>query len=583
MNKIPRPEHPEPQLVRKDWINLNGEWDFEIDRAKSGTDRKFHLAEHFSMRINVPFCPESVLSGIGDVDFMECVWYTRTVTLPDGWQNPGRRTLLHFGACYYEAAVWINGVLTGEHSGSSTPFAFDITDLLQAGENRITVRALNEMRQKPQPAGKQTVIQYESYKTHYTRTTGIWQTVWMENVPSAYIVSTRYTPVVPQQAVLIEAVCENAHGKTVMAQAYYHGKQVGTAQGVVSGKKALFMLQVSELHLWDVGKGELYDLVLTMEDDRVESYFGLRELSWKDGFEYINGRIVFQRLVLDQGYFPDGIWTAPSDAELQADIQRAMDMGFNGARLHQKIFEPRYLYHCDRMGYLAWGEFPSWGTNVRDISVFYYTMPEWRELVQRDYNHPSIVGWCPLNETPVDQQPGFVRELYALTHALDGTRPAIDASGYIHVVSDIPDVHDYDQDGESIRKRYAILDDPEAKLDYPAWRGGPFRPTFISEYAGTFWLPNRDQISPEEMERIRGAMFDHKCPEDPEEFLAIIRGMTTAILDNPHLFAFCFTQLTDVEQEQNGLYTYDRKPKFPPEVYRTIFGAPAAIEQQKNT
>ena len=411
------PEYPRPQMERREWMNLNGTWQFEMDHGRSGKERKLWQSERFSQTILVPFCPESKLSGLAHTDFMECVWYMRTVEIPDAWVAAGRRTLLNIGACDFETEVYVNGQYIGRHIGGYVSFMMDITAALRAGENRIVISATDLLRSQGQPGGKQC-RKYASIGCSYTRTTGIWQTVWLENVPDHYIKHTKYRPSLENQSVFIEVVCEHADGKTLRAEAFFGGKRVGEAQTVVTGKVAALEIKLSELHLWNVGDGQLYDLELDLEGDRIYSYFGMRKVEWKNGKTYINGKIVYQRLILDQGYYPDGIYTAPNEAELIADIQRSLDMGFNGARLHQKVFEPRFLYHCDRMGYIVWGEHANWGLDISRYEAWRGFLPEWQEVLQRDYNHPAIIGWCPLNETQQNQNPDFVKMIADMTLSL---------------------------------------------------------------------------------------------------------------------------------------------------------------------
>ena len=565
MTKLPRPEYPRPQFVRDAWLNLNGEWQFEIDQGRSGRARGLCGGKALKNRITVPFCPESELSGIGYKDFMAAVWYRRTVRLSEDWQQAGRRTLLHIGACDYATEVWINGASVGTHRGGYVAFSFDITALLREGENEIVVCAEDDLRGAAQPGGKQST-RYGSYGCSYTRTTGIWQTVWLENVPAAYIAETKCTPDVNASALLIEAVCKAAHGLTLKAEAFYAGRPVGAASARVDGERACLMLTVDELHLWSVEDPALYDLKLTLGEDKVESYFGMRSIVYQDGRFLLNGRTVFQRLVLDQGFYPDGIYTAPTDEELIADIRRSQAMGFNGARLHQKVFEPRFLYHCDRLGYLVWGEHANWCLDISRPEAYKGFLPEWLEILRRDYNHPAIIGWCPLNETQRDQDDDFVRALAALTRAFDHSRPYLDASGWTHVegVSDLIDLHDYEQDPRVFAATLAkIAAGEEVKSpDGSLLRGI----TFVSEYGGIWWSDKTD-----------GWGYGVR-PQSAEEALARFKGLTEAILGCPAICALCYTQLTDVEQEQNGLYTYERRAKFDPAVISAILRQKAAIE-----
>jgi len=568
MIDIPRPEYPRPQLVRNEWMNLNGSWQFETDPGKSGWQRGLHEQRQLSSMINLPFCPESRLSGIGNTDFMECVWYKRDFTLPGNWQHDGQHTLLHIGACDYHTEVWINGISVGTHNGGYTSFNFDITNNIHAGENRITICATDDLRSDNQPAGKQCK-EYASCGCAYTRTSGIWQTVWLESVPSSYILRTKYTPILETSSLLVEVICHKSHGMMLCAEASYEGKAVGHVQTHVSGKSAIFSLELDELHLWRAGDPKLYDLTLRLGNDVVQSYFGMRDVAYHNGKILINGKPIFQRLILDQGFYPEGIYTAPSDDELIADIRRSLDMGFNGARLHQKIFEPRFLYHCDKMGYLVWGEHANWGLDLAKPEAWQGFLPEWLEALERDYNHPSIVGWCPLNETQKDQNAALVKMTCDMIRAFDSTRPIVDASGWYHVdgAGEIYDEHDYEQDPVVFKKKYdALLNDESVTCIHINTSG---QPVFISEYGGIWWS---------DVDKDGWGYGSH--PKDKQDFVERYKGLTEALLDNPKICAFCYTQLTDVEQEQNGLYTYDRTPKFDASIIAAINRRKAAIEKE---
>ncbi|MBO5670914.1 MAG: beta-galactosidase, partial [Clostridia bacterium] len=514
-------------------MNLNGQCQFEIDQGRSGEVRGLHKeGAQLSGEITVPFCPESKLSGVEHKDFMNAVWYKKAVDLTPS----GKRFILHIDACDYVCEVWVNGVSCGKHTGGSVPVIHDITDKVTAGENIITVCAEDDTRSKKQPCGKQSQ-EYNSYGCFYTRTTGIWQTVWIEEVPVSYIRSVRFTPNAAAGEVYVEAECVEADGMPLSVSAAFGGKPAGAGECTVQGSIARLTLKLSEIHLWNVGEGNLYDVVLQMGEDTVRSYFGLRDVYYDGTALCINGERVFQRLVLDQGFYPDGIWTAPSDAELLADIQRSMDMGFNGARLHQKVFEPRFLYHCDRLGYIVWGEHGNWGLDISRESAWSAFLPEWLEILKRDCSHPAIVGWCPLNETQFNQDVRFVEMLYTMTKAYDPNRLFIDCSGWVHVKTEVMDAHDYDQDPDSFRANYEPLKEglSPLKKDFMRMRVSP-ELTFISEYGGIAWSQDES-----------GWGYGN-TPASKEDFLIRLKGLTDAILDNPKLTAFCYTQLTDVEQ-----------------------------------
>lgn len=559
---LPRSEHPRPDMRRDDWLCLNGTWQFDTDPARSGRARGLSRPEMVLPReITVPFCLESRLSGIGETDFCDAVWYRRTLTLPEGQPGDGR-LLLHVDACDYDTEIWVNGRSVARHRGGYTPITADITDALgEGGEVTVTICAEDTLRSGEQPSGKQSHA-YGSHGCFYTRTTGIWQSVWLERVPKSYIKHVRYLPDIKAGTLTVEARLVCGNGLTLTACAEYDGREVGTASAVATGDFCTVTLPLSELHLWEVGQGRLYDLTLRLGDDTVHSYFGMRQLDVRDGMLYINGRAVFQRLVLDQGFYPDGIYTAPSDAELVADIERSLACGFNGARLHQKVFEPRFLYHCDRLGYIVWGEFANWGLDISRPTAYGALLPEWLECLERDFNHPAIIGWCPLNETQKNQDPGVVRAIGALTRSYDPTRPFIDTSGWTHVPgeTDIMDWHDYDQDPAAFRARYAGVADGE--LIHSSRNHFDIRPCFISEYGGIRWS-------------VDGQGWGYgNAPATPEEFLERFEGLTRALIDNPFITGLCYTQLTDVEQEVNGLYTYDRKPKFDVEFFKRVLTAP---------
>ena len=569
--QIPRSEYPRPQFVREGWMNLNGTWQFEIDHGDTGRKRGLIEKETLDGEILVPFCPESRLSGIEYKDFMRAVWYKRSFALPK--EAEGKHVILHFGAVDYQTEVWINQKSVGMHKGGYTSFHFDITNALRAGENEITVCAQDDTKSPHQPSGKQSP-EYESYGCYYTRTTGIWQTVWLEWVDSCYIKEAYLTPHAKEGTVNVRVV--TSAPCTLKAAASYKGKPMGEASAASDGCAAEVAIPLYEKHLWNVGEPELYDLRLALEKDgevtdHIESYFGLRSV-WFDGMKFmINDKPVFQRLVLDQGFYPDGIYTAPTDEALKGDIELSMAMGFNGARLHEKVFEARFLYHADHLGYLCWGEMANWGLDHSEDYALADFLNDWIPAVRRDFSAPSIIGWCPLNETWNQnlraQRDDVIRMIYRMTKAIDPTRPCIDTSGNYHVETDIFDLHEYEQDVEKFASYYAagapLLHDHYAKRQTYT----PGLPVFISEYGGIWWS-DEDKDGWGYGERV----------ESREEFIARYKGLTETLLFNPDHFGFCYTQLTDVEQERNGLYTYDRKPKFPSTIIRAINSQKAACE-----
>lgn len=579
---VPRSEHPRPDLMRDEWINLNGKWDFEIDNDKLGIQNKFYERESLNGEITVPFCPESKLSGVEHKDFINAVWYRRNIDIPSEWQ--GKRVILHIGACDHTTTVYVNGQKVGEHRGGYTSFSFDITEALRESDNYVTVYAEDDIRSGKQIRGKQS-DQLNSYGCLYTRTTGIWQTVWLEAVENAYIRSYKAYPNVSDSCVTLHvSTNEAAVGATLKVSASYKGRVMGEVTSKVMSRSTSVTLALAEAHPWEVGRGRLYDLKLELKQDgnvdTVNGYFGLREVSLtKEKGLQINGKTVFGRFVLDQGFYPDGVITAPSDDALKFDVEASISCGFNGARLHQKVFEPRFLYHADTHGYMVWGEAGNWGLDTTKFENLQNCLPEWIEEVERDFSHPSVIGWCPFNET-WDTSDGrrvcneLVTEVYDVTKVLDPTRPTIANSGSFPTGrTDVHDVHDYEQDPTTFRSYYAEIDN--GIIRDQLYRRDPERqvyntdlPVFVSEYGGIKWAPDSDEQ----------AWGYGNSVKTEEEFMERLEGLTDVLLENKHIFAFCYTQLTDVEQEQNGVLTYSRKFKFHPAKLTRIFSKKAAIE-----
>ncbi len=571
MTKIKRLEHPKPQFERADWENLNGLWQFEIDYGNSGKARKRYEADCvYPTQINVPFCPESELSGIGNKDFMNSLWYRRSITVTK--EQLAGCIILHFGGVDYRCTCYINGKEVGTHKGGFVSFSFDITNALHEGENQIVAHAEDDVRDPMVPRGKQSE-EFASHGCDYTRTTGIWQTVWLEFKPKTNIECVKYYPDI-KGSVTVEATLNGS--ATLQMLVTYEGREMAQKTVFSMGGSERFTVDLAETHLWEPGNGRLYDVVFTYGKDMVKSYFGLRSIRIDRKKCLINEKPVFQRLVLDQGFYPDGIWTAPSDKALVRDIELSMAMGFNGARLHQKVFEERFLYHCDRKGYIVWGEYGSWGLDTTDQYAIYSFLPEWMEIINRDFNHPAIVGWCPFNETWFVAGKGqpkheIIRLAYDVTKAMDQTRPCIDASGGYHVKTDIYDVHDYQPDAEAFSECFCKLESENILSNFcnenqTAYAG---EPVFVSEYGGIKWAEDAND---------RNAWGYGDVPKTLDEFLSRLKNLTDVLLDNPAICGFCYTQLVDVEQEQNGLYTYDRRAKFDPAVISVIFSRKAAIE-----
>lgn len=573
---VPRPEHPRPDAFRQNWATLNGEWQFEIDEKADGEARGLVSGKDLAKRIVVPFCPESKLSGIGNYGFMKHTWYRRSFEVPSAMK--GKRVRLHFGAVDYQAWVWVNGRSVGSHTGGSAAFDFDITKQLRDGSNELVVRVFDDTASGRQPTGKQTHGVSEGCV--YTRTTGIWQPVWLEAVGTSFVEGFSVVPDPDRSRVLIDAAVNGAEqGLKLTVEAFANGKSVGKDSCPASWRNHRLVVDLKKKHLWEPGAPFLYDLKFTLsrgreQVDEVASYFGLRKVSLEGRAVLINGKCVFQRLILDQGFYPDGIWTAPSDEALKHDIEMSMAAGYNGARLHQKVFEPRFLYWADKLGYLVWGEFPNWGYNYRPENYSNY-INEWTEVVLRDRNHPAIIGWCPFNETPAEA--GEIQQIvWRETKAIDPTRPVLETSGWAHTIpnAEVRDDHDYNQNPATFKDRWMefFAGGPISPLP-PRYGGGSAErkdlgvPFMVSEFGGTVWGDTK------------GGWGYGSGPKDIDEFYTRYAGLVGALLDNPDMFGFCYTQLTDVEQEHNGLYFYDRTPKFDVKRLHAATARPAAYEK----
>ncbi len=605
MPALPKPEHPRPQLVRENWINLNGIWGFEIDAGDSGLERGLAKRE-LTGEILVPFAPESVLSGIEHVDFMEAVWYRRTVTIPQEWA--GHNVLLHFGAVDHDATVWVNGIEVARHRGGFTPFTADLGGVTEPGTEAVIVVRARDSRHEMQARGKQATW-YNNTHCQYTRTTGIWQTVWMEAVPEVHVKRLRMTPNLAASSITIEVpISQNRAGHTVTAVLSDKGDVTveTTARADLDLTPTLRLsIPAESLRPWCIEDPFLYDLEVTVRDtagavvDRVSSYAAVRSVALDGKVVRVNGKAVFQRLVLDQGYWPESLMTAPDEAALVKDIELSMAAGFNGARLHQKVFEERFLYHADRLGYLVWGEFGDWGVsgggtighNQKPTTSF---VAQWLEVLQRDFNHPSIIGWCPLNETHqvlhdrLTVLDDVTQAMFLATKSADPTRPVIDASGYSHRIreTDIYDSHSYEQNPEQFRIEQQGLSDgkpfvnrnPQGEEYSVPYAGQPY---FVSEFGGIWWNEKEARQAAAEAglgSDVSTSWGYGQRVSNEEEFYARFDGLCGVLLDNPDMFGYCYTQLTDVFQEKNGIFTFDRRSKFDLERIRASQVRTAAIE-----
>lgn len=567
---VPRGEFPQPQFQRAEWMTLNGSWDFEFDDAHAGLAQNWAAGSRkFSRTITVPFAFETKMSGIGDTSFHEQIWYRKSFTTPAGWN--GRHVLLHFGAVDYRSRVWVNGLLAGSHEGGNVPFWFDVTALLKPGANTITVWAEDPPTDRFIPRGKQ-YWEPKSRGIFYTRTSGVWQPVWLEAAGESYLHHVRMTPE-SDGTVKIESLLVNpSAGLTLTATA----GGVSTTVPATAAHTNL-SLTVPNPRLWSVENPNLYDIVFEVRRgnevlDRVQSYFGIRTISVGPTRVILNGRPTYLKFVLDQGYWPESTLTPPSDEAIQYDIKMTKAMGFNGARKHQKLEDPRFLYWADKMGFLVSSEMAN-SQGFDDEYVRRFTR-EWFECMERDYNHPSIIIWNAINESwgvpnlRDAKQQNHLRALYTATKSLDSTRIVIDNEGWEHTeMTDLFAVHDYARTGDLLYDKYkdarvtGVIPDNGRPVLAPGnkYNGTPL---YLSEFGGiAFILPGTNV--PAEAWGYSGV---EKTQEAALERLA---GQWKAIARLPFA-GICYTQITDVEQEINGLMTYDRKPKFPLEQIKAL-------------
>jgi beta-galactosidase/beta-glucuronidase len=568
--------YPRPQLRRADWASLNGRWEFALDPEAQW---KVPTEVIWGGSIEVPFSPETSRSGVGETGFFRACWYRRTVHVPRG--RRGERIILHFGAVDYVATVWIGGSLAGHHQGGYTPFELDITDLLRGDSCEIVVRAEDDPHDLEKPRGKQD-WELTPHSIWYPRTTGIWQTVWIERVPATRISRLRWTPSLERWEIdlVVKLDGDRREGLRLDVKLTASGTLLAhdtytVIHGEVYRRIALSDPGIDDSRnrlLWCPSRPTLIAAELTLSGsdgeviDRVWSYTALRSLAIQEGRIVLNGRPFPLRLVLDQGYWPETGLTAPNDAALRRDVELAKAMGFNGVRKHQKIEDPRYLYWADRLGLLVWAEMPSAYRFTRE-SIERVTR-EWIEAIDRDYSHPCIVTWVPFNESwGVPNLPEsaaerhYVRGLYHLTKTLDPTRMVIGNDGWESVATDIIGIHDYDSNPVSISRRYHA-EEVRPKLfrhERPGGRmlvidghhtGHPEHPIVLSEFGGIA------------MSREAGS-WGYSRSGSPEQFARQYGKLLEAIHSLELLSGFCYTQFADTYQEANGLLYADRTPKFP--------------------
>jgi hypothetical protein len=571
--------HPRPQLTRPEWQDLCGEWEFAHDDADEGVLAGWWRGDRsFAATITVPFPPESAASGVHDPAPHPVVWYRRTFDPPGG-----ERLLLHFGAVDYRARVWVNGTEVVAHVGGHAPFHVDITHALREdGPQVVVVRAEDRVEDLTQPRGKQ-YWEPSPAVIWYHRTTGIWQPVWLEPVPASYVDALEWTPSGSSVAVRVGVV--GGAGLSVRVRLSVGDRVLADDRYLVDGDGVSRSISLPRGDFrWSPASPTLIGATVSLlrgEDvvDTVESYFGLRDVEVRDGRFVLNGERLFLRMVLAQGYWPSSHLAAPSADALRREVELIKELGFNGVRVHQKVEDPRFLYWCDRLGLVVWGEM----ANAYEYSadgVARFTA-EWLEVVRRDVSHPSVVTWVPVNESwgvpelgTDPRQRHFLESLYHLTHAVDGTRPVISNDGWEHTTSDIWTVHDYSPSSAALTDRYGTPDSVARALgrDWPGPRrivlGDPVRggePLMVTEFGGLSYTPAAGE-----------RWYGYRTVANAADLVAAYERLVRALVASDQVAGYCYTQLTDTEQEVNGLLTEDRQHKVDPAEIRRVNALPAA-------
>jgi hypothetical protein len=571
-----RGRHPRPQMQRERWRSLDGPWDFAFD------DEVRHQQPSevsFDRTIIVPYPPESAASGIHDPGFHTVAWYRRVVDLEPA--ERAQRLLLHFGAVDYQARVWVNGHLVATHLGGYTPFTADVTEARGNAERLlIVVRAFDDPHDLAKPRGKQDWLE-QPHEIWYPRTTGIWQTVWLEPIPSPNLRRVEWRPYLEhwEMGVAIQCAGPIEPGTSVRVVLSHDGNLLADDRYAMSGQEVVRRIAFTDpgiddhrnRMLWSPSNPVLLEAELELWRgdhlvDAVWSYTALRSVGVQGNRCTLNGRPYFLKMVLDQGYWPDTLLAPPGEEALRRDVELILALGFNGVRKHQKLEDPRWLYWCDRLGLLVWAEMPSpyrfTATAVQRLAS------EWTEAIRRDISHPCIAAWVPLNESwgvpDLPTNPAhrdYVRALYHLTKTLDPTRPVVGNDGWEHVATDIVTIHDYASSPQVLRERYATPESVASVLErqQPGGRALTLagfsvqdQPVVLSEFGGVALVRPGDPG------------WGYSRARQPEELAAIYEAILRALHECRGIAGYCYTQLTDTFQEQNGLLTPERVPKADP-------------------
>ncbi|NLX83836.1 MAG: glycoside hydrolase family 2 [Clostridiales bacterium] len=586
MQNTAKSAHPRPDFKREDYQLLDGAWQFAFDDKNLGIKDHWDRPGHpLNMTIQVPFCYQSEKSGIHTDEIHPILWYRRAFSINPNWD--GKHIWLRFGAVDFEAWVYVNGRMVGSHKGGYAPFGFDITQYLVQGENDLCLRVV-DTPDLSQPRGKQ-YWQRGLMGCWYTPVSGIWQSVYLEATGCSSFESIHVTPDIDRCEARIDSLITGkmAAPLTLGYEVSLDGKTTHRGQWQSTTPRANLTLDMREagvdsLRYWRPEDPALYQLTLTLYQenkqlDRVTTYFGMRKIEVQNGQVLLNHQPIYQRLVLDQGYWPDTLLTPPDEEALIADVQWIKKLGFNGVRKHQKMEDPRFYHWCDRLGLLVWAELPACYTyNNQMLENNFGAM---MDFINRDYNHPSIIAWVPFNESwgvreiyADKKQQSAARMLTQLCYAADGTRIVSANDGWEQTETDICALHDYAADGKTLKQHFA--DRAQVEKTGCDWRLAYAKgvvPTgeeafIITEYGG---IAMQNKGAQEDMGGMATWGYHDKVA-DEEAFLKRFEDVTSAIRSIPYCVGYCYTQLTDVMQEINGLLGPDRVPKADPDKIRAI-------------
>ncbi|WP_026690911.1 glycoside hydrolase family 2 [Alteribacter aurantiacus] len=576
--------YPRPQFKRNKWMDLNGTWEFNFDYDNKGLKEKWYKDKAFTDSIQVPFCYQSTLSGVEENSLpSEVVWYKKQVKHVEQPTKDGK-VILHFEAVDYYTMVWVNGEFVGDHKGGHVPFSFTLPSEMVEDHFTITLR-VEDKTSCSQPIGKQSWKE-DNFLCWYTKTTGIWQSVWLEYVSDSFLKEVKMTPDIDTAEVFIEGFTEDAGENALLdVNISLFGKTIQRASAMVTYNKVTMRLNVSStspdfrLAYWTPDEPNLYDVTFSLRDgekivDKVDSYFGMRKVSIRDQDILLNNERCYQKLILDQGYYGSGLMTPDSIETIESDLLKIKRMGFNGVRRHQTVADNRYMYLCDKLGLVMWAEMPSsfeFGDEAIENTTY-----EYRKIIKKHYNHPSVIAYTPMNESwgvneihSNKQQQSFVNSLYYLTKSLDQTRLVIGNDGWEHTLTDVLTIHDYSQSDQNITEKY--------KHDEETWNGAPSvtsrkynfaegysyqgQPIMMSEFGG---------IAYTEKEELAESWGYGDRPKSKEEALKRFEELVHAVMKNDVFCGFCYTQVSDVEQEVNGLLDHNHNYKFDPNEIKRI-------------